>query len=276
MRRWSDSPDRGIGVTRSTLSGFWPSPGSRAGVAPLGSPGTVVANSFPSVPHYPIEVRAVTASLRDAAGAGRRPLARPGRRRRGRGGGAHRAAASRWRPRCASAPSPWPPSPRPRACARGPRRPRRVLVYVGALAVVGLVVVRVDRLVADAAVLLRRRQPLARRPRPPRPAASCSRGLLRRPLESAVWVLCAASLPLVAYAIQQRAHGVFFQTSPRLQGVLGYPNAIGAYAALAAPARALARELAAARRAAPPAAARSRCSCSASGSPPRAAACSRR
>src|SRR4029079_15178560 len=39
-----------------------------------------------------------------------------------------------------------------------------------------------------------------------------------------------------AYAIQQRAHGEFFQTSPRLQGVLGYPNAIGAYAALAAPA----------------------------------------
>ncbi len=51
-----------------------------------------------------------------------------------------------------------------------------------------------------------------------------------------MWVLCAASLPLIAYAIQQRAHGVFFQTSPRLQGVLGYPNAIGAYAALAAPA----------------------------------------
>ena len=61
-------------------------------------------------------------------------------------------------------------------------------------------------------------------------------GLLRRPLEAAVWVLCAASLPLIAYAIQQRAHGEFFQTSPRLQGVLGYPNAIGAYAALAAPA----------------------------------------
>ena len=60
--------------------------------------------------------------------------------------------------------------------------------------------------------------------------------LLRRPLEAAAWVLCAAALPLVAYAIQQRAHGVFFQTSPRLQGVLGYPNAIGAYAALAAPA----------------------------------------
>ncbi|MDX6486342.1 MAG: hypothetical protein QOF43_1495, partial [Gaiellaceae bacterium] len=42
-------------------------------------------------------------------------------------------------------------------------------------------------------------------------------------------------LPLVAYALQQRAHGVFFQTSPRLQGVLGYPNALGAYAALTAP-----------------------------------------
>ena len=59
---------------------------------------------------------------------------------------------------------------------------------------------------------------------------------MRRPLEGAVWVLCAAALPFVAYAIQQRTHGVFFQTSPRLQGVLGYPNALGAYAALAAPA----------------------------------------
>ena len=59
--------------------------------------------------------------------------------------------------------------------------------------------------------------------------------LLRRPLEAAVWVLCAASLPFIAYAIQQRARGEIFQTSPRLQGALGYPNAIGAYAALAAP-----------------------------------------
>ena len=70
-------------------------------------------------------------------------------------------------------------------------------------------------------------------------AAACGvllANLLRRPLEGAIWVLCAAALPLVAYAIQQRADGVFFQTSPRLQGVLGYPNAIGAYAALAAPA----------------------------------------
>jgi tetratricopeptide (TPR) repeat protein len=71
-------------------------------------------------------------------------------------------------------------------------------------------------------------------------AAAASAGvvlvnLMRRPLEAAVWVLCAASLPLIAYAIQQRAHGEFFQTSPRLQGVLAYPNALGAYAALAAP-----------------------------------------
>ena len=115
------------------------------------------------------------------------------------------------------------------------RPPGRVVVYVAALAAVGLVSYAsigwsltpqasygdADRwLVAAAAaaagVLLAR--------------------LLRRPLEAAVWVLCAASLPLIAYAIQQRAHGEFFQTSPRLQGVLGYPNAIGAYAALAAPA----------------------------------------
>ena len=110
-----------------------------------------------------------------------------------------------------------------------------MLVYVGALALVGLVSYAsiawsltpqtsygdADRWLVAAA------------------AAACGAllaGLLRRPLESAVWVLCAAALPLVAYAIEQRADGVFFQTSPRLQGVLGYPNAIGAYAALAAPA----------------------------------------
>lgn len=113
--------------------------------------------------------------------------------------------------------------------------PRRALVYVGALALVGLVSYAsiawsltphtsygdADRWLVAAA------------------AAACGAllaGLLRRPLESAVWVLCGASLPLIAYAIEQRADGVFFQTSPRLQGVLGYPNAIGAYAALAAPA----------------------------------------
>ena len=113
--------------------------------------------------------------------------------------------------------------------------PRRVIVYVAALAAVALVSYAsiawsltpqasygdADRwLVAAAAAA----------------GATVLAGLLRRPLEAAVWVLCAASLPLIAYAIQQRAHGEFFQTSPRLQGVLGYPNAIGAYAALAAPA----------------------------------------
>jgi O-antigen ligase len=113
--------------------------------------------------------------------------------------------------------------------------PRRAIAYVAALALVALAsyasvawsltpqtsYADADRWLVAAA------------------AAACGAllaGLLRRPLESAVWVLCAASLPLVAYAIEQRADGVFFQTSPRLQGVLGYPNAIGAYAALAAPA----------------------------------------
>ena len=95
---------------------------------------------------------------------------------------------------------------------------------------------RLDRLVADAAALLSATPTAGSWPPRPAPAASLLANLLRRPLEAAVWVLCAAALPLVAYAIQQRAHGVFFQTSPRLQGVLGYPNAIGAYAALAAPA----------------------------------------
>jgi O-Antigen ligase len=112
--------------------------------------------------------------------------------------------------------------------------PRRAVVYVAALAAVGLAAYAsigwsltpqasygdADRwLVAAAAAA----------------AGVVLAGLLRRPLEAAVWVLCGASLPLIAYAIQQRAHGEFFQTSPRLQGVLGYPNAIGAYAALAAP-----------------------------------------
>jgi O-antigen ligase len=112
--------------------------------------------------------------------------------------------------------------------------PRRVVVYIGALALVGIVSyasiswsVTPDTSFGDS-----NRWLVAAA------AASCGvllASLLRRPLEAAVWVLSAASLPLIAYAIQQRAHGVFFQTSPRLQGVLGYPNAIGAYAALAAP-----------------------------------------
>ncbi|HET6174337.1 MAG TPA: O-antigen ligase family protein [Gaiellales bacterium] len=112
--------------------------------------------------------------------------------------------------------------------------PRRVLVYLGALAAVGLVSyasiwwsLTPQASYADANRWLVAAAAAA--------AGVVVAGLLRRPLEAAVWVLCAASLPLIAYGIQQRAHGEFFQTSPRLQGVLGYPNAIGAYAALAAP-----------------------------------------
>ena len=113
--------------------------------------------------------------------------------------------------------------------------PRRVQVYVGALALTALASyasiawsLTPQTSYGDANRWLVAAGAAA--------AGALLAGLLRRPLESAVWVLCAASLPLVAYAIQQRADGVFFQTSPRLQGVLGYPNAIGAYAALAAPA----------------------------------------
>jgi O-Antigen ligase len=112
--------------------------------------------------------------------------------------------------------------------------PGRVLLYAAALAVVGLVAYAsiwwsltpqdswsdADRWLLAAAAAA---------------AGVVLASLLRRPLEAAVWVLCAASLPFIAYALQQRVHGEFFQTSPRLQGVLGYPNAIGAYAALAAP-----------------------------------------
>jgi O-antigen ligase len=111
---------------------------------------------------------------------------------------------------------------------------RRVLVYIGALALVGLVSY------ASIGWSLTPQTSWGDANRWLVAAAAAAAGLvlaqlLRHPLEAAVWVLCAAALPLVAYAIQQRAHGVFFQTSPRLQGVLGYPNAIGAYAALAAP-----------------------------------------
>ena len=76
---------------------------------------------------------------------------------------------------------------------------------------------------------VRRRQPLA----VAAAAAACGvllANLLRRPLELGHLGAVRRRAAAVAYAIQQRAHGVFFQTSPRLQGVLGYPNAIGAYA----------------------------------------------
>jgi O-antigen ligase len=187
------------------------------------------------VRHYPSVVRAVTASLRDAAGGWPAALwlalvasvAIGGAGGASSGGIAFAAAACLGACALAGVAAaggmrPWAPPP------------RRVIAYVAALAAVALVSYAsiawsltpqasygdADRWLVAAA------------------AAACGAllaGLLRRPLEAAVWVLCAASLPLIAYAIQQRAHGEFFQTSPRLQGVLGYPNAIGAYAALAAP-----------------------------------------
>jgi O-antigen ligase len=113
--------------------------------------------------------------------------------------------------------------------------PGRVLVYIGGLATVGLV----SYASIGWSLTPQTSYGDANRWLVAAGAAACGvllANLLRRPLEAATWVLCAAALPLVAYAIQQRADGVFFQTSPRLQGVLGYPNAIGAYAALAAPA----------------------------------------
>ena len=194
------------------------------------------ANRFPLQPHYPSDVRAVTTSLRDAAGGWPAALwlalvavvAIGGAGGASSGGIALAAAACLGACALAGVAAaggvrPWSPPP------------RRVIVYVAALAAVGLVSYAsiawsltpqasygdADRwLVAAAAAA----------------GGTVLAGLLRRPLEAAVWVLCGASLPLIAYAIQQRAHGEFFQTSPRLQGVLGYPNAIGAYAALAAPA----------------------------------------
>ncbi|MDX6562756.1 MAG: hypothetical protein QOD65_2570 [Gaiellales bacterium] len=185
---------------------------------------------------YPTPVRPVNASLRDAAGAWPAAvwLALAAVVAIEGGGGASSGGIALGAAVCLGA-----CALAAVAAAAGLRvwtpPPRRVLVYVGGLALTGLASYAsigwsltpqssygdANRwLVAAAAAA----------------AGALLAGLLRRPLESAVWVLCAASLPLVAYAIEQRADGVFFQTSPRLQGVLGYPNAIGAYAALAAPA----------------------------------------
>ena len=190
---------------------------------------------FPSMPHYPTWVRPVTASLRDAAGAW--PAAvwlAVATSWPSAGRAAHPAAASRWRPRVAWAPARSRQWPLPAACATGRRR-RVACSSTSALW-------RQSALVSYASIgwslTPQTSYGDANRWLVAAAAAACGvllANLLRRPLESAIWVLCAAALPLVAYAIQQRAHGVFFQTSPRLQGVLGYPNAIGAYAALAAP-----------------------------------------
>ena len=187
-------------------------------------------------PDYPTEVRPVSASLRDAAGAWPAAvwLALASVVAIYGGGGASSAGIA-----LAAAGLPrrlLPGRGRERGRARlvGAPPQRRVLVYIGALALVGLVSYAsiawsltpqtsygdANRwLVAAAAAACGL---LARAPAAP-PARGRRVGALRR------------RLPLVAYAIQQRAHGVFFQTSPRLQGVLGYPNAIGAYAALTAP-----------------------------------------
>ncbi len=188
------------------------------------------------MPDYPTRVRPVSASLRGAAGAWPAAvwLALAAVVAVEGGGGASSSgialAAAGCLGACALAAV---------AATIGIRTwappPRRVLVYAGGLALVAL---------ASYASIAWSLTPQtsygdANRWLVAAAAAACGTllaCLLRRPLESAVWVLCAASLPLVAYAIEQRADGVFFQTSPRLQGVLGYPNAIGAYAALAAPA----------------------------------------
>ena len=185
--------------------------------------------------HYSSNVRAVTASLRDAAGAWPAALwlALAAAVAIGGGGGSSSGgialAAAACLGACALAGV---------AAACGVRSwappPRRVIVYVAALASAGLVSY------ASIAWSLTPQASWGDANRWLVAAAAAAAGtllaaLLRRPLEAAVWVLCAASLPFIAYAIQQRAHGEFFQTSPRLQGALGYPNAIGAYAALAAP-----------------------------------------
>ena len=188
------------------------------------------------MPDYPTPVRPVTASLRDAAGAWPAAvwLALAAVVAIEGGGGASSGGIALGVAVCLGA-----LALTAVATAAGvyvpTLPPRRVQVYVGALALTALASyasiawsLTPQTSYGDANRWLVAAGAAA--------AGALLAGLLRRPLESAAWVLCAASLPLVAYAIQQRADGVFFQTSPRLQGVLGYPNAIGAYAALAAPA----------------------------------------
>ena len=184
---------------------------------------------------------------------------------------APRAAASPWPPPAASAPAPWPRSRARPASAPGPCRPAGCSSTSAPWRSSGSS--RMPRSAGRSPPRPPTATPTAgSSPQPPRPPALLLARLVPRPLDAAVWVLCAAALPLVAYALQQRAHGVFFQTSPRLQGVLGYPNALGAYAALTAPGAlwlASTPVASAARRAAR----RCRCSCSRSVSRPRAADC---
>ena len=238
QRPGSPHPIEVSAVTLSTLSAVRThSPRSRAGVTPSSAAGTRRRRQVPGSARlsYPLCVLSVRPCVTRRA-RGRQPSGwRWPLLSRSKAVAAPRAAASRWPPRSASAPAPSPPSPPPRASACWAPPPRRVLVYVGALALVALASY------ASIAWSLTPQTSYGDANRWLVAAAAAAggallAGLLRRPLEGAVWVLCAASLPLVAYAIQQRADGVFFQTSPRLQGVLGYPNAIGAYAALAAPA----------------------------------------
>ena len=183
-RGWRPHPIGVSAVTHSTLSDFVHVVrlGSRVlGGAPARVP---VANRFPPVPHYPSDVRAVTASLRDAAGGWPAALwlALAAAVAIGGAGGASSGGIALAAAACLGACAlagvaaagglrPWAPPP------------RRVIVYVAALAAVGARLVRLDRLVADAAGVLRRRRPLARgrgrggrRRTARRPAAPPARG----------------------------------------------------------------------------------------------------
>ena len=172
-------------LTLSTLSDFACRVGAwgRAIVDPPRAPASQTGSR--RLPDYPTRCAAChgVPARRGGRVAGSRLARRWPPSSRSAAAAAPRAAASRWPRRAASAPAPWRPSPRPAGVRAWAPPPRRVLVYVGALALVGARLVRLDRLVADAADLLRRRQPLARRRRgrgrrrpARRPAAPPARG----------------------------------------------------------------------------------------------------
>ena len=230
------SPDRGIGVTLSTLSGS---------EAVRGAPGVAPSSTHrgaPASPQIPVGARL---SYRGAcclcvpARRGRRVagsrLAGAGRCRRGRG--RRRGLERRHRAgRCGL-----PRRLRARRRRHRERPPRAGARRLGASSSTSARW-RSSALVSYASIgwSLTPQTSYGDANRWLVAAAAAGCGILLASLRAARSRRrcgCSApmSLPLIAYAIQQRAHGVFFQTSPRLQGVLGYPNAIGAYAALAAP-----------------------------------------
>ena len=190
------------------------------------------------MPDYPTPVRPVTASLRDAAGAWPAAvwLALAAVVAIEGGGGASSGGIALGAAVCLGA-------LRPRRRRHGRRRLRAdacrragCSVYVGALALTALASYASIALVADAADVLWRRQPLARgrgrrgRAAPCSPACSAVRS--RAP--------CGCSAPPRCRSSPTRSSNARTACSSRprrgCRACSAIPNAIGAYAALAAPA----------------------------------------